>query len=190
MSDRTKMIKRLLTATVVVSVGLVVWIFVQFRQQHVPPTMPLPEKASASKMTLSKVHHTATKDGAIQWKLEASSAELEANSDIMVLQNPLIDFYLEDGSRVNLQASKGKLNTKNNDLEVNGNVSVVDEHYTFKTEALAYQHQKRLLQADTPIDIIAHSFNLKAATMIYDLNAKQATFDGDIRGTIHEKPST
>jgi LPS export ABC transporter protein LptC len=190
MANRTGKLKQLLTAVVVVSVGLVVWIFFQFRQQQSSLTLPVPENATQAIMALSRVHHTATKDGAVQWKLEANSAELESDSGKMILNNPLIDFFLEDGGRVNLRALKGILNTRNNDIKVEGHVIVVNGRYTLKTDTLAYQHQQRLMQADTPVQIIGQTFNLKAATMIYDLDANQVTFNGDVKGTIHEKPST
>ena len=190
MADRTTKIKRLLSLTVVISVGLVVWIFIQSRQGQHLLTIPLPDKATQSILALSRIHQTATKDGAIQWELEAGSAELEPGSGKMVLKDPLVDFFLKDGTRVNLKASKGILNTKNNNIEVRGNVEVVFDRYTLNTETLVYNHQTRRLQAREPVRITGQSFNLKAAGMVYDLETSQATFNGDVNGTIYEKPAT
>lgn len=190
MPDRTVKIKTLLSVVVCVSVGLVVWIFIQSRQPQSPPSTLSPEKTPQSVMALSRIHHTATKDGAVQWKLEAGSAELETDNGHMVLKNPLVDFYLKDGSLVNLKASTGILNTKSNDIEVHGNVVLFYDRYTLKTEALAYHHKNRQLQAMVPVQITGHLFNLKAATMIYDLDTNQTTFNGDVKGTIHEIPAS
>ncbi len=190
MSDRTTMIKRLLSLTMIISVGLLGWVFFRFKSQKEALTLPSVEKAAQAVMSLSQVNQTATKDGAVQWKLKASSAELETGSGKMVLQNPQVDFFLDDGSRVNLRASKGVLNTQNNDIEVHGNVQVVNSRYTLKTESMAYLHQRRLLEAKTPVHIIGKRFDLKSAAMTYDLDADQAIFEGDIKGTIHEKPAS
>lgn len=190
MADRTTRIKRLLSMVVVISVGLVAWIFIQSRQGQNQLTIPLPDKATQSILSLSRIHQTATKDGTVQWELEAGSAELEPGSGKMILKDPLVDFYMNDGTRVNLKANKGVLNTKNNNINVQGNVRVVYDQYTLKTEALSYQHTNRLLQTRRPVLITGHSFNLKAAGMTYDLDAGQAIFNGEVKGIIHEKPAT
>lgn len=190
MADRTTQIKRLLSTVVVISVGVVAWIFFQSRQGHDPLTIPLPNKAAESILTLSRIHQTATKDGAVQWELEAGSAELEPGSGKMILKDPLVDFFLKGGARVNLKADKGVLNTNTSDIQVQGNVQVVYDQYTLKTEALAYHHENRRLQTGQPVRITGQSFNLEAAGMTYDLDASQATFNGDVKGIIHEKPAT
>lgn len=187
MADGTTKIKRLLIMVVVLSVGLVVWIFIQSRQNPIP--ILLPEKATQSVLTLSRIHHTATKDGAVQWELEAKSAEMQSNNGQVVLKDPEVVFFLEDGKRVKLSANKGILNTKNNNIKVHGNVSVAYDRYTLKTEELTYHHKRRRLQANVPVQIIGQAFDLKAASMIYNLNTDQTIFKGDVKGTIYERPA-
>lgn len=190
MADRTTRIKRLLSSVVVISVGVVAWIFFQSRQGTDQLTIPLPDKATQSILTLSRIHQTATKDGNIQWELEAGSAALEPGSGKMVLKGPLVDFFLKDGTRVNLKADTGILDTNSSDIKVKGNVRVVYDQYTLITEALAYHHDHRRLETMQPVRITGQLFNLKAAGMTYDLDAGQATFNGAVKGTIHEKPAT
>lgn len=190
MSNNTGYIKQLLSLMVILAIGVVGWVFFQNRQRQSAQVPALPLENSKAVMALSHVSHTATKDGALQWKLEANSAELESMSGKMVLLNPLVDFYLEDGSRVNLRANRGTLDTQNNDIEVNGNVRVANSRYTLKTEVLAYEHQKRRLHSNLPVEIIGRTFHLTSKSMIYDLDTNQATFNGEVAGTIDEKPAS
>lgn len=164
----------------------VIWAYSQFRRQQNAIQIPLPEAAAKAVMALSQVRQTATKDGMLQWELEAAGAELEAKTGRMVLQSPQVDFILDDGSRVHLTARQGILFTTTNDIEVKGNVQVHSDRYSLTTEAMAYQHDHRVLHARAEVQIVGRDFDLTAATMTYDLNSNQAHFDGQVKGIIHD----
>jgi LPS export ABC transporter protein LptC len=188
MSRRTNKIKWVLSLTLAISFGAVVWFFIQFRQHHDPLKMPLPKATANALMALSQVRQTATKDGVVQWKLEAEAAELEAGTGNMVLQAPQIDFFLEKGGQVHMTAQKGILNTRNNNMEVHGHVLLRNGRYTLSTEELDYQHAQRIITARAPVQISGQAIQLHAATMIYDLNTNQASFSGPVEGILHENP--
>ena len=173
----------------VVCVAAIVWAFYQQRSRGGGVTIPLPASSAKTLIALSKVHQTATKDGAVQWELDAESAELEADTGKMVLASPKVQFYLDDGGKVYLTARKGVLNTRNNNIKVRGNVRVVNDRYTLVTETLAYVHAKRRLHTNRPVTITGQAFDLSSATLTYDLNTNQAMFDGDVKGIVHEKPA-
>ena len=188
MSRRTNRIKWVLSLALVFSFGAVVWFFIQFRQHHDPLQIPLPKGTANALMALSQVRQTATKDGVVQWKLEAASAELEAGTGNMVLQAPQIDFFLEKGGQVHMTAQKGILNTHSNNMEVQGHVLLRNGRYTLSTEELDYQHAQRIITARTPVQINGLTIQLHAATMTYDLNTSQAHFSGPVEGILHENP--
>ncbi len=176
----------MLTTVVLLSVVAVIWVFFQFRQRQSTMQIPLPDVAAKAIMTLSEVRQTATKDGVMQWELEADGAELEAKTGRMVLQSPQVNFFLDDGSQVHLIAQQGILYTQTNNIEVKGHVQVRSDRYTLTTEALAYQHDHRILHASAQIKIVGQAFDLTAATMTYDLNSNQAHFNGQVKGFVHD----
>jgi LPS export ABC transporter protein LptC len=187
---RTKKIKWALTAALGLSIIAVVWIFCQFRQGQSSLQIPLsPEQATKAIMALSRVHQTATKDGIVQWELDADTARLEADTGKMVLQSPQVDFFLDDGTRVHLTAQEGVLYTRNNNMEVRGNVQLHNDRYSLKTEVLAYEHDHRVMRTDAPVHITGQAIELKAATMHYDLKTNQALFSGPVEGLLYEKPA-
>lgn len=190
MSHRTQRLRRVLLMAVGVSIIAVIWAFYQFRQDRAAVRIPLPPKAATQAiMALSQVHQTATKDGAVQWELDATTAELETGTGKMILQSPKVTFFLDDGTRVKLTAKEGTLHTSSNDIEVRGNVLVRNDRYTLITEVLAYEHEQRVLHADAPVQIIGQDIELKAATMRYDLNANQTRFQGQVEGILFENPA-
>lgn len=185
MADRKRIIKQLLTAVVITGFIGIIIVFVRFRSGQGPP-LPIPENNGNALMTLAKVHQTATKNGRIQWELDAQSAQLEAGGQRMVLKAPKVVFYMEDGGIVRLAAEHGVLNTMNNDMQVNGNVRLNNDRYTLLTEALDYRHAERLLESHVPVKITSDDFNLRADTMQYDIDKGLAQFNGRVQGDLNE----
>jgi LPS export ABC transporter protein LptC len=186
MSQRKMKLKLILAGAIVISFVAVAVIFFQFRRSTDKLTVPLPDNAVKSLMFLEKVHQTASKEGRVQWDLNADSAELEVGSRQMVLQSPKVRFYLEDGSQVDLTARKGILYTQSNDIIVQGNVEMKSDRYKLLTDELAYQHSRRTLQSKQPVQIIGQHINLRAESMVYELDSNRALFSGNVNGNINE----
>jgi LPS export ABC transporter protein LptC len=186
MTDVKRKLKIALTLLVVMGLAAAAVGFFHLRRQGDDITAALPKMAAKASMYLAGVHQTATQDGAVQWELNAGSAELESESGRMILKAPEVEFILDNGSRVRLTADTGVLNTKTNDIEVRGNVCIKDSRYTLTTEMLAYEHEKRVLYSTSPVHIAARAVTLNAATMRYDLNTSQALFSGMVKGRLND----
>jgi len=188
MSKHGIKIKLALILALGVSLGAVSWYFLHSRQGRNLAQLPFPKSAAKAVMALSKVRQTATKDGILQWKLEAETAEMEAETGQMILQSPEINFFLKDGSQVHLTAQKGILHTRDNNMEVQGNVQLRSDRYTLVTEALAYDNERRVITSTEAVRIIGKAVQLHAASMTYDLTTNQAQFGGPVKGILHENP--
>lgn len=186
---RTNKIIFVLGVLVAVCTAAIAWTFIQQRRDSSAVSIPIPTSGTKALIALSKVHQTATKDGAVQWELDAKSAELEAKTGRMVLKSPKVKFYLDDGGNVYLTARWGILFTRNNNIKVRGNVRVVNDRYTLVAETLIYEHAKRRLHTNRPVTITGQVFDLSSAGMTYDLNTNRAQLDGNVRGIVHEKPA-
>jgi LPS export ABC transporter protein LptC len=187
MARRKAKVKLALTLMLGVSLGAVFWYFFLFRQAPVPAT-PAAKTTSKAVMALSRVRQTATRDGVVQWKLEAVSAEMEADTGRMVLKSPQVEFFMEDGGKVHLTALKGILYTRDNNMEVQGNVHLRSDRYTLETEALTYDNKRHLITTTQEVRISGKTIRLHASAMTYDLKANQARFEGPVKGILHENP--
>ncbi|MCP4746154.1 MAG: LPS export ABC transporter periplasmic protein LptC [Desulfobacteraceae bacterium] len=163
------------------------FIFFHYRENLKRKRIPIPMETVKSLMYLSDVHQTATKDGKVQWELDANTAELEAGSGKMILKKPVVKFFLDDGDHVDLTAKEGILFTKSNDIQVQGNVQMQNSRYKFTTQRLIYRHKSRILNSDKPIRIIGPVGKLSASNMVYRLDSNTIQFDGNVNGSIHEK---
>ena len=185
MADRKRYMKIAFTSAVVAGLGILAVVFLQLRSDQ-EESIPLPMPAVKALMTLAKVHQTATKDGSVQWELDADTAQLEAKGGRMILTAPVVEFYLEDGTKVNLTAEKGILHTDNNNIEVTGNVRLHNDRYTLLTEALSYQHEQRVLRSEAPVQIQGSAMALRADRMTYNLDENLAKFIGKVEGNLDD----
>lgn len=186
MLSRAGKLKLFIITVALLSLMAVGVVFYQYRQKQGRVVVPLPDSATKALMTLARIHQTATKEGRLQWELDAESAQLEVDSGRMVLQSPQVDFFLEDGSRVHLTAEKGILNTRNNNIQASGNVRIRNDRYTLITDVLNYKHKRRILKTNDAVKIVGKAFDLRADSMTYNLTTNRAQFDGQVEGTIHE----
>lgn len=186
MANRIRQLKMILASVMVLAIAAVAVVFLQFKDEDGHRGAALPTSAARAIMSLARVHQTATKDGKVQWELDADSAELDSESGRMTLKAPRVRFFLEDGTQVRLTAAQGMLNTQSNNMQVRGNVQVQNDRYTLITEELAYQHKDRVLRADAPVQIRGEAVELQAASMTYDLKTDRAQFSGQVKGTVYE----
>lgn len=186
MADRKRTFKWILTSLIILGLAGLVILFLQLRRyQHKP--LPLPDSATRALMTLAQLHQTATKDGKVQWELDAQSAQLEADNGRMILTSPTVVFHLKDGGRVRLTAAQGVLDTRSHDMQVSGNVHLHSDRYTLRTQALDYRHDRRILHSDVPVQISGQAFDLRADKMKYNLDSDTAQFEGRVEGNLDEK---
>jgi LPS export ABC transporter protein LptC len=186
MADRRSLLKWILTAIAALALVVLIAVFIQFRRQQNEIVVPLPDAATRSLMRLVGLHQTATKDGHVQWELDADAAERETGSGRMILTSPVVVFHTDAGETVHLTATEGVLDTRTNDMEASGNVQLRDDRYTLETEALIYLHDARRLRSNVPVYIHGAVFNLRADAMEYDLDANQAQFEGHVEGHLYE----
>lgn len=189
MVNRARKFKFILAAIVGFSVMAVIGVFLQVRQNSPDHPALLETKNTNAVMTLSKVHQTATKDGKVQWQLDADTAELESGTGKMILREPKITFFMDNGTRAYLSAREGILNTNNNNVQVRGNVKLHNDRYTMVTQVLAYEHEKRVLHTDAPVQITGKIIKIKAKKMRYDLNKDKTYFNGPVEGILYDIPA-
>jgi lipopolysaccharide export system protein LptC len=129
----------------------------------------------------------STKEGRTEWKLEAASAEMIKSKRIAKLRDVSVVFYLKDGDEVMLTADRGIIRTDTKDIEVSGNVVIVNKNYKMVTDELKYRDRNRTLTSPTPLAITDHSSSLIADSMVYHLTENRSLFKGNVVGTFSGK---
>ena len=179
-------LKFFLISIIIILLGIIIAVFSTYRN-ILDETAGLKSAIqSAAKMSLGKIHHTATRDGVIEWSLDASSAKLLDEKKQLILDDLSVVFYMKDGKKAYLTAEKGFLHTDSNDIEVTGNVVVRSNSYVLKSEKLNYEHTRHILFSNVFVEISSDSEKLTADSIFFDLDTKKTILEGNVNGTFSE----
>ena len=185
-NQNPRKLKFFLISIIIILLGIIIAVFSTYRN-ILDETAGLKSVIhSAAKMSLGKLHHTATRDGVIEWSLDASSAKLLDEKKQLILDDLSVVFYMKDGEKAYLTAEKGFLHTESNDIEVTGNVVVKNNNYVLKTEKLNYEHTRRILFSNVSVEISSDSEKLTADSISFDLNTKKTMLEGNVKGIFSE----
>ncbi len=185
-NQNPRKLKFFLISIIIILLGIIIAVFSTYRN-ILDETAGLESVIhSAAKMSLGKLHHTATRDGVIEWSLDASSAKLLDEKKQLILDDLSVVFYMKDGKKAYLTAEKGFLHTESNDIEVAGNVVVKNDNYVLKTEKLYYEHTRRILFSNVSVEISSDSEKLTADSISFDLNTKKTMLEGNVKGIFSE----
>jgi len=181
---KTKKLSIFLLIVILLSVGMVVSVFIGYRQVSNAPEMLLSSIKEGANLSLGKIRQTATRDGKKEWSLEADSANYMEAENKVDLKNLSVVYFLEDNREVYLKADQGILQTDTNDIEFSGNVVIRNEEYRMKTEHLNYEHGQRIIICDQSIRILGQGAELTAESAKYDLTADKIVLEGNVVATI------
>ena len=185
-NQNPRKLKFFLISIIIILLGIIIAVFSTYRN-ILDETAGLESVIhSAAKMSLGKLHHTATRDGVIEWSLDASSARLLDEKKQLILDDLSVVFYMKDGKKAYLTAEKGFLHTESNDIEVAGNVVVKNDNYVLKTEKLNYEHTRHILFSNVSVEISSDSEKLTADSISFDLNTKKTMLEGNVKGIFSE----
>ena len=114
---KTKKLSILLLTVILLAVGMIVSVFIGYRQVSNAPELLLSSIKEGANLSLGKIRQTATRDGKKEWSLEADSANYMEAENKVDLKNLSVIYFLKDNREVYLTADRGILQTDSNDIE-------------------------------------------------------------------------
>ena len=181
-----KLIRNLMLSVSLVALLATVGLFFTYRQVTSNPEAILNLVQKGADMQLSKIRQTASKNGIKEWRLEAESATLNEQEKVMLLANPDVEFFMEDGDNLHLTADQGTIHTDSSRMNISGRVSANTSLYNLQTETLDYDPQARTLIAQKQVNISGQSFTLQADSMAMDIATSITRFEGGVQGVISD----
>ena len=181
---KTKKLRTFFLIVILLAVGTVVAVFIGYRKVSNAPELLLSSIKDGADLSLGKIRQTATRDGRKEWSLEAGSANYMQNEKKAVLKDLAITYFLEDNQEVYLNADQGILNTETNDIEFAGNVVIRNEDYRLTTEQLSYEHNRRFIFTDDPVNISGDASEVTADAATFDLKVNKIVLTGKVKAVI------
>jgi len=182
-------IKIALISVIVVTISLTISVFIGYRYISKKPEKILPVIADGSSITIEKIHQTSTRNGIVEWNLDAGSATYTDDKKEAFLKDLSVTFFTKDNQKIFLTADNGILKTESNNIEISGRVIIRNEEFLLKTEKINYEHDKRIIFSEAPVEITGKSINLVAESMTIHLNTNKAELTGKVEGTFGDNIS-
>ncbi len=181
-----RLLKRLLLIVAVVSLAATIAVFIGYRRVTRRPQAVREHIQEQADMHLKTIRQTATRNGIREWHLEAASASLMESEETVLLTNPNIVFFMDDGDHVHLVAERGAVSTQSSHVQVSGKVDARTSRYRLQTDALDYDPESRQLRANSAVIITGQTFSLKAGKMSINLKTNITRFEDGVEGIISE----
>ena len=181
---KNKKLSIALILVILVTIGTVAAVFIGYRRVVTAPEQLLSSIKEGANLSLGKIRQTATRDGKKEWSLEAGSAHYVENEKKAVLKDLFITYFLKDNREIYLEAEEGILRTDTNDIEFSGNVVIRNEGYRLKTRRLSYEHERRLIFSNDPVQVSGEDVNLSARSLEFNLNQNTILLSGKVEASI------
>ena len=183
MSTHSRKTKTALILVMAGALALVGSIFVIYRRGSQEVREIVASAEPDADVSISRVHHVATKEGRTEWKLDADSAYLMDQRSQAVFESPTIIFFTEKREEVHLTAREGVVETDSNNIEVHGDVVLKSEDYRMETQTLNYKHADRVFFSNVPVRVNGADFDLQADSAFFDLKTNTMKFQGNVQGS-------
>ncbi|MEE8400472.1 MAG: LPS export ABC transporter periplasmic protein LptC [Desulfobacterales bacterium] len=179
-----KHVKRVLIGVAVATSALLVAVFVSYRSPDDSPVERMLPFLGEGGIALNRVHQESTRNGVLEWRLDADSIQYTNETKQAILKAPSITFFLENKDRVLLKAEQGRLDTDSKDIAVTDHVTMNFARFSLETDTLHYEHKNRRITSTTPVKISGDRIRIRADTMVFDLHTNRTVFKGNIKGTL------
>jgi LPS export ABC transporter protein LptC len=177
-------IQIILISVISVTISVTVAVFIGYRYISKKPEKAIPLVLDGSSISIEKIHQTSTKNGVVEWSLDANSASYNEDKKEAIFEDLSVTFFTKDNLKIHLTADKGILKTESSNIEIRGNITVKNEDYVLKTSKINYDNEKRIIFSKVPVEISGKSLNLVAGSMTIDLNTNKAELSGKVEGII------
>ncbi|MBW7956778.1 MAG: LPS export ABC transporter periplasmic protein LptC [Deltaproteobacteria bacterium] len=151
-----------LSAFIILSImGLAVLVFIHYRTRELPQEdFVEDEKVEVS---IDRIHYSGTKDGRIEWELDARSASRSREGDLTLFEDVKATFYAKDGSSYTLTAREGTLRELSGEIGVSGDVVIEsgEEGYVLRTGTLKYLINEKEVSTPDRVTVTSDRLDLE-----------------------------
>lgn len=171
-----------LTCAVLLIIGGLYYFFREEPQiTEVPTTKPNPMQAGA-KITFTGSAIIEEQNGRKVWELNAESIEADAGSKQVYLKNMKGTFYQDAGGKVEVTAREGILDTKTNDITLQGEMKVTSsEGAVFTAPRGSYAEQSKIFTGIGGIILTRGDIIITGDKIDADLKLEQVKIQGNAK---------
>jgi len=178
----------LLVLALAFALALLVVIIVRYKPEDQLQSVvkALPEGVDVS---LEDIDYTHIEGGVARWRLVASQVARQADSKVMKVKNPSLDFYDDQGKKNGeLKALSGDVTDDYQKVFLHGNVVLKNsDGNTLYADELDYDQKMQIATTDTPVRLVADGMTMNGTGMVYKVAEKRLILKSKVNGVIEER---
>jgi len=124
---------------------------------------------------IQNFHRVKVDNGRKVWEVSAREAQYLESEELVVVDAPVVELFLQDGRTVGLRGATGKVFLKQRELqrvELQGDIDVQLDEYALYTDAAQYDAERGVIAAPGQVRITGKGFELRGARMEIDVAAQ------------------
>jgi LPS export ABC transporter protein LptC len=135
-------------------------------------------------VALEDIDYTHIEDGKPLWRLVSNQVERRADSGILGLTEPELNFFDEQGEPAgSIRAIQGEVSSNYQAVKLRGDVFFQQVGgYTLQTENLDYDHATQKMTTDAHVLMVADGMRLEGKGMTVYLQEKRLQLSADVEG--------
>lgn len=154
------------------------------RAEHTRPIIDVLPNVS---QRIQNFHRVKVDNGRKVWEVSAREAQYLENEQMVVVDDPVVEVFLEDGRRVALRGHSGKLFLDGKELErveLEGEIDVQLGDYAMRTDAARYEADRGVIVAPGRVHITGSGFELQGERMEVDVASQQLVLTDRVQTTL------
>lgn len=137
---------------------------------------------------IDDIHYSRTREGRVEWVLDAESATSFKVEDVMVFENVRLVFYAKDGRPYKMSAREGRFDEGSGQVEAEGDVRVesMDGTYTLTTERIKYSSSNKEITSDGHVRISTAAMDVTGVGFRVEIDAGRLYLAKDVRAVFKD----
>lgn len=185
MGIRSRLFHGLTAIAALVLVGALVFGFWKGESRRRNRAAIVQDDVPASEMKLTDMEYTEVREGRRLWKLNASEARYDSESQKTLLSNVHLILYTKEGEPIVLESREGLLHAGTKDIDLWGDVKARlargDRSYELVTESAHYRHGDGVIHSEAFTRVTGPDMTLQGNRWTYFLAAEQAVMEGSVQ---------
>jgi LPS export ABC transporter protein LptC len=135
------------------------------RAEHIRPVIDVLPNVS---QRIQNFHRVKVDNGRKVWEVSAREAQYLETEQMVVVEEPVVDVFLQDGRQVGLRGASGKLFLDGKELErveLQGEIAVMLGEYEMRTSEARYEADRGVIVAPGRVTITGSGFQLQGERM-------------------------
>lgn len=129
-------------------------------------------------------HRTKVVNGRKVWEVSAREAQYYDEEQLVVVREPAVSFFLDDGREMALRGEEGKVFLLDRDLrrvELAGDIRARFGEYALQTDSAHYDRQTDAVQAPGRVRISGDELDISGDRMTLRVSDQRLVLDGNVK---------